>query len=102
MVWYIVYEGYGRTRDGELYERTYVKKLRLGRIIGRPHITDILFDDTTDHVLVEVTYKKSHRYRGGKHHPRLHRQTVVLGQNVDIQSIHLTQHPPEGPKIDRR
>ena len=106
MPWYLVYKAYGRARDGSLYKRTYVKKLRelLGkRLIGRPKIVEKIYDPDTDHYLVTIVWKERQAYRSGIRHPREHELTVVLaqGKNHRIQGLHLTRHPPKGPKIDR-
>ena len=100
MAWYLVYKGKGRARNGKLYSRTYVKKLR--GIRGKPKIVEVLHDRKTDHTLVTIAYSKPHRYRGGSVHKRTYLKTVVIGQRVTRNSIRLTQHPPAGPRIDRR
>ena len=107
MAWYIVYKARARARDGSLYMRTYVRKLRnlLGkRLIGRPKLSRLFYDKTTDHYLVDVFYVVRHKYRGGIKHLRDHRFTVVLaqGKGARIKNVRLTQNPPSGPKIDRR
>ena len=107
MPWYIVYKAYARARDGKLYRRTYVKKLRnlLGkRLIGRPRIIEIRYDPETDHYLVDIAYKVRHKYRGRVTHPREHVFTVVIAQGKGhrVKGIRLTRHPPKGPKIDRK
>ena len=101
MTWYMVYKGKGRGRDGKLYSRVFVKKLRLGRIVGKPKIAGIMRDSTA-HTLVDIIYKKMHTYRGGARHARMYKTTIVLGQYVNRGSIRLTQHPPKKPKIDRK
>lgn len=99
MVWYLVYEGRGKGRDGKFYRRIFVKKLNLPSTI-KPKITKKYRDKVTENVLVNISYSKPQRYRGGVRHLRRRRVTIVLGETA--RKIRLTTKPPKGPKIDRR
>jgi len=106
-MWYLVYKGYAKARDGRIYKRDRV--VRLGSFKGRPKIVGKYRDPVTGRVVVMIERKiviprKTYTRRGKKVTRKRYEVTrsfhVGLGKVADMKSIRLTKHPPRGALLD--
>jgi len=101
MAWYIVYTGKQKYRDGTVRERVRVRKIRnLPRGV-KPRIVKV--HRQAGEIWVTIEYEKPWKTRAGTKYMRKITRDIHLGKPYGRKvKIQLTQHPPKGPKIDRK
>ena len=99
MVWYVVYEGRQRYKDGSVRRRVRVRELRGIPDTSRPRIISEHYE--AGDLWVTVVYRKRVRVRGNHVAERPFRRDIHLGKGVR-GSARLTRHPPKGPRINRK
>ena len=99
-IWYIVYKGLQRYRDGSVKPRTRVKKLT--NIDGKPRIVDKRV--VAGELWVTVEAPQIYTLRNGSKQKRMVRRDIHLGRVRSMRTAkpRLTTKPPKKPLIERQ